>query len=200
MGLYSIHLFGGIGGGILGDIKAGNTPICAVEIEDYPRRVLLQRQLDGVLPIFPIWDDILTFSHDNTECRQFFDRAIAIRNRLLIAGGFPCQDISAAGKGAGIDGSKSGLWKEFARVIREIRPKSVWVENSPILTVRGIDRVLWDLAAMGYDSKWGVVSAADSIWNQGYPRLDHKRDRIWIAGQLPDSECIHGSEQPDTVV
>lgn len=88
-------------------------------------------------------------------------------------GGFPCQDISAAGKGAGLEGERSGLWSEFARIISEVRPRRVLVENSPMLTSRGLGRVLGDLAAMGYDAKWGVISAADT----GAP---HRRERIWI--------------------
>ena len=91
----------------------------------------------------------------------------------VISGGFPCQDISAAGKGAGITGSRSGLWKEFARIIGEVRPRYVFVENSPILTSRGLDVVLGDLATLGFDAEWGVLSAADV----GAP---HRRERVWI--------------------
>ena len=89
MGLYSIHLFAGAGGGILGDCLLGHTPICAVEIEEYPRRVLLQRQLDGILPLFPIWDDICSFSDSNPETAQFFRRAKEVAQELVICGGFP---------------------------------------------------------------------------------------------------------------
>lgn len=162
MGLRSIHLFAGAGGGILADLLLGHTPVCAVEIEEYPRRVLLQRQLDGILPVFPIWDDVKTF--DGTEWQGLAD---------VVCGGFPCQDISAAGKGAGIDGERSGLWSEFARIIREVRPRFVFVENSPMLTSRGLHRVLGDLAEMGFDAEWGVLGADDA----GAP---HIRKRVWI--------------------
>ncbi len=87
--MYTIHLFAGAGGGIAADRLLGHTPICAVEIEKYPRRVLLQRQLDGVLPAFPIWDDVKTFREDNPETAPFFNRAKEVRQELVIAGGFP---------------------------------------------------------------------------------------------------------------
>src|SRR5690606_31894660 len=141
-----LHLFAGAGGGVLGGMLLGHTCVCAVEIEPYPRKVLLQRQRDGILPKFPIWDDVRTF--DGKPWRGLVD---------VVCGGFPCQDISAAGKGAGITGSRSGLWSEFKRIIREVRPRFVWVENSPMLTSRGLGVVLADLAALGYNARWGVL-------------------------------------------
>ena len=93
--------------------------------------------------------------------------------RSVVSGGFPCQDISAAGKGAGIDGERSGMWKHMARIICEVKPRYVYVENSPMLTSRGLDVVLKDLATMGFDAEWGVFSAAQV----GAP---HLRKRIWI--------------------
>jgi len=89
LALYTIHLFAGAGGGILGDILLGHTPICAVELEEYPRRVLLQRQLDGILPVFPVWDDVKTFRSDNPATAGFFDRAREVKQELAICGGFP---------------------------------------------------------------------------------------------------------------
>ncbi|MDB4726460.1 DNA cytosine methyltransferase [bacterium] len=157
-----LALFAGAGGGILGGHLLGWKCVCAVEIEDYPRRVLLARQRDGILPEFPIWDDIKTF--DGNPWRKRVD---------VVSGGFPCQDISAAGSGEGIGGSRSGLWSEMARVIGEVQPRVVFVENSPMLTLRGLDRVLGDLATLGYDARWGVVSAE----NAG---AAHIRERIWI--------------------
>jgi DNA (cytosine-5)-methyltransferase 1 len=157
-----LHLFAGAGGGILGGILLGHTPVCAVEIEPYCRKVLLQRQRDGILPKFPIWNDVTTF--DGTPWRGKVD---------VVCGGFPCTDISCAGKGAGIKGKESGLWSEMARIIGEIRPKFAFMENSPMLTLRGLDRVLGDLSEMGYDAQWGVVGAC----HVGAP---HRRERIWI--------------------
>ena len=160
--LRELHLFAGAGGGILGGLLLGHVPVCAVELESYPRSVLLQRQRDGLLPWFPVWDDVCTF--DGNPWRGRVD---------LIAGGFPCQDISSAGKGAGIEGERSGLWSEFARIVGEVRPRFVFVENSPMLTSRGLGRVLGDLASLGFDAEWCVLGAADA----GAP---HLRERIWI--------------------
>ena len=89
MGLYSLHLFAGAGGGIIGDALLGHTPIGAIEIEEYPRKVLLQRQLDGVLPVFPVWDDVKTFRSDNPETAGFIARAKEVKKELVVCGGFP---------------------------------------------------------------------------------------------------------------
>ena len=157
-----LALFAGAGGGILAGQLLGWRTVCAVEIEPYPASVLLARQNDGLLPPFPVWDDVRTF--DGRPWRGIVD---------VVSGGFPCQDISVAGKGAGIEGERSGLWSEFARIIREVRPRFAFVENSPALTSRGLGRVLGDLAEMGFDAQWGVLGAADV----GAP---HHRKRIWI--------------------
>jgi len=87
--MYSIHLFSGAGGGVLADLLLGHTPIAACEIEAYPRQVLLQRQLDGVLPVFPIWDDITTLRSDNPECASAFAKWKEVSEELVICGGFP---------------------------------------------------------------------------------------------------------------
>ena len=87
--MYTIHLFAGAGGGLLGDLLLGHTPIAAVEIEEYPRRVLLQRQLDGFLPVFPIWDDVTTLRSDNPECSEAFAKWKEVSGELAICGGFP---------------------------------------------------------------------------------------------------------------
>jgi len=173
MAFNTFHLFAGAGGGILADILLGHIPVGAVEIEEYPRQVLLQRQRDGMLPPFPIWDDVCTFRSDNPETREYIERLRSIAGRLIIAGGFPCQDISCAGKGEGITGARSGLWSEMARIVCEIRPRHVYVENSPMLVGRGLAVVLGDLAKMGYNARWGIVGADDA----GAP---HRRKRIWI--------------------
>ena len=157
-----LALFAGAGGGILGGKLLGWRTVCAVEIDPYARKVLLARQADGCLDRFPIWDDVRTF--DGKRWRGTVD---------VISGGFPCQDISAAGKGAGITGTKSGLWSHMARIIGEVRPRFVFVENSPLLVSRGLAVVLGDLAEMGYDAIWGVLGAE----HVGAP---HKRHRLWI--------------------
>ena len=89
MELYTIHLFAGAGGGILADLILGHTPIAACEIEEYPRKILLQRQLDGILPVFPIWDDVTTLRADNPECAEAFAQWKEVNRELAICGGFP---------------------------------------------------------------------------------------------------------------
>jgi DNA (cytosine-5)-methyltransferase 1 len=157
-----LALFAGAGGGILGGKLLGWRTVCAVEWDAYAASVLIARQNDRVLPPFPIWDDVCSF--DGRPWQGRID---------VVSGGFPCQDISSAGKGAGIEGKRSGMWFQMARIIREVGPRYVFVENSPLLTRRGLNRVLGDLAAMGYDARWGVFGAHHA----GAP---HKRDRIWI--------------------
>ncbi len=157
-----LALFSGAGGGILGGHLLGWRTVCAVEFEPYAASVLAARQNDGILPPFPIWDDVRTF--DGRPWRGLVD---------VVSGGFPCQDISAAGNGAGIDGERSGLWREMARIVGEVRPRFVFVENSPLLVRRGLAVVLGDLTELGYDARWCVMGAADV----GAP---HQRDRIWI--------------------
>lgn len=161
-GMNELALFAGAGGGILGSYLLGWNTICAVERDAYAAQVLAQRQNDGILAPFPIWSDITTF--DGKPWKGIID---------VISGGFPCQDISSAGKGAGINGERSGLWAEMARIIGEIRPRYVFVENSPMLVSRGLTRVISDLAEMGYDAQWARFSAS----NFGAP---HQRDRIWV--------------------
>jgi DNA (cytosine-5)-methyltransferase 1 len=163
-----LALFAGAGGGILGGLLLGWRTVCAVEFDEHARNVLIARQNDGSLEPFPIWDDVRSF--DGKPWCGIVD---------VVSGGFPCQDISIAGKGKGIDGERSGLWGEFARVIREVRPRFVLVENSPALTFRGLGRVLGDLAEIGYNARWDVVSAASV-------GAVHLRERIWICAYLSE--------------
>lgn len=169
-GLNELALFAGAGGGILAGEFLGWRTVAAVEWEPYAASVLVARQNDGLLPPFPIWDDVQTF-----DGRPF-------RGRIdVVSGGFPCQDISVAGKGAGIDGERSGMWKHMARIVGEVRPRFVFVENSPALVTRGLGTVLSDLAALGYDCKWTVLGAADV----GAP---HQRDRFWLVAHAGRGE------------
>jgi len=170
-----LALFAGAGGGILGGKLLGWRTVCAVENNPYAASILVARQNDGTFKPFPVWDDICTF--DGKPWRGRVD---------VVSGGFPCQDISIAGKGDGLDGERSGLWREMARVVREVEPRFVFVENSPALTFRGLGDVLGDLAGMGYDARWGVLGAADA----GAP---HRRDRIWILAYA-SGERLQGRE------
>ncbi|WP_418910272.1 DNA cytosine methyltransferase [Achromobacter spanius] len=157
-----LALFAGAGGGILGGHLLGWRTVCAVEYNAYARSVLLARQNDRTFSPFPVWDDVRTF--DGRPWRGIVD---------VVSGGFPCQDVSIAGKGDGLDGERSGLWSEMARIIGEVRPRFAFVENSPVLTSRGLGRVLGDLASLGFDAEWGVLGAHHA----GAP---HLRDRLWL--------------------
>jgi len=167
-----LALFAGAGGGILGGVLLGWRTVCAVEINAYCARRLMQRQNEGHLPPFPIWDDVCTF--DGRPWRGRVD---------VVSGGFPCQDISFAGKGAGISGERSGLWGQMARIIREVQPRYAFVENSPALTVRGLGTVLGDLAEMGMDARWGVLGCFST-------GLCIQRERLWIVGSSPNGERL----------
>jgi len=157
-------LFAGIGGMSLGLERAGFTVRWQVEVEPYCENVLARH-----------WPDVLRRS----DVR--FAGAATLPPVDLIAGGFPCQDVSAAGRGVGIErGHRSGLWREFARIVRELRPSWVLVENVPALRRRGADIVVGDLEAAGY-ATWPLVVGARHV---GAP---HRRDRVWIVARLADA-------------
>lgn len=136
--------------------------VCYVEIEAYAAATLAARMEEGTMASAPIWSDVSTF--DGHRWRGRVD---------LITGGFPCQDISVAGAGAGLDGKRSGLWYEYARIIGEVQPKLVFIENVAALCVRGFDRVLASLAALGFNAEWDCFRASDA----GAP---HKRERVFV--------------------
>lgn len=171
-----LALFAGAGGGILGGKLLGWRTVCAVERDAYAAQVLAQRQNDGCLEPFPIWADVQSF--DGTAWRGVVD---------VVSGGFPCQDISCAGKGAGLYGERSGLWSEMARIIGEVEPKHAFIENSPMLVTRGLETVLSDLDAMGFDAEWGCIGASAV----GAP---HKRERLWIVATHP--KRVQEREEP----
>ncbi len=139
-----VSLFAGIGGFDLGFERAGMTCVAQVENDPYCNRVLAKHW-----PDVPRWGDITKL--DPAELPE----------HELMCGGFPCQDISNAGKRAGIDGERSGLWSEYVRLIRAVRPRIVVVENVAALLTRGLDRVLGDLAACGYHAEWDCIRSGD---------------------------------------
>nr|WP_213908657.1 DNA cytosine methyltransferase [Stutzerimonas nitrititolerans] len=157
-----LALFAGAGGGILGGHLLGWRTVCAVERNAHAAQILAQRQNDGALPAFPIWSDVRSF--DGRPWHGLVD---------VVSSGFPCQDISNSGEKEGIEGARSGLWKETARIVREVGPRYVFVENVAALLVRGVDVVLGDLAKMGFDARWGVLGTADLGGHQA-------RERVWI--------------------
>lgn len=153
-----ISLFTGVGGMDLGLERAGWRCVAQVEIDQYCRRVLDQH-----------WPNVPKFG----DVREFKRSSVHGCTVDLIAGGFPCQDISNAGLRAGITGARSGLWSEFLRLIRAFRPTFALIENVAALRRRGLDKVLSDLAQSGYDAEWDCLPAAAF----GAP---HVRDRLFI--------------------
>jgi DNA (cytosine-5)-methyltransferase 1 len=157
-----LDLFSGIGGFSLGLKRAGMRTVGFCEIDPYCQQVLRKHW-----PDVPVWGDVRELTA--AAFKQFpSDCGVDV-----ICGGFPCQDISVAGKGAGIGGERSGLWSEYARIIGEVRPRYVIVENVAALLGRGLERVLGDLAALGFDAEWHCIPASAV----GAP---HRRDRVWI--------------------
>jgi DNA (cytosine-5)-methyltransferase 1 len=156
-----LDLFSGIGGFSLGLESVGMETVAFCEQDGYARRVLKKHW-----PTTWIYEDIKTLTAKRLK-------ADGIGPVDLVCGGFPCQDISCAGKGAGIEGSRSGLWSEMHRIIREVRPHWVIAENVPALRSRGADRVLSDLETAGY-TPWPLVVGAI------HAGREHHRKRIFI--------------------
>jgi DNA (cytosine-5)-methyltransferase 1 len=155
-----LDLFSGAGGWSLGLERAGYRTVAFCECDETARAVLAKHW-----PGVPCYPDV----RDLTADRLVAD-GIAVD---CIAAGWPCQDLSYAGKGAGLAGERSGLWREVARLVRELRPQYVFLENVSALLGRGLGDVLGDLAEVGYDAEWHCIPAA----HVGAP---HRRDRIWI--------------------
>ena len=144
--MYGLDLFSGIGG-ITEALAEWVTPVAYCEYDKYVRTVLLSRMLERKIPCAPIWSDVRTLKSD------------FIPPVDIIYGGFPCQDISAAGRGAGLVGKRSALYWELHRLVADIRPAFVFLENVPAIRTRGLDVVVRSLADVGYDSRWTRISA-----------------------------------------
>jgi len=172
----TMHLFAGIGGGLLADRILGHTPLVAVEWEPYACQVLRERVADGWFPGMHVWEGDV----------QLFDPSEYTGRVDCIHAGFPCQDISVAGKQAGIaEGTRSGLYREVLRIAGIVRPPYIFLENVAAITSKGLDQVLKDLAEMGYDSKWACLRASDV----GAP---HHRDRWWCLCTHTDDQRLQG--------
>ena len=176
----ALSLFSGAGG--LDLAVRISEPQCRTlaycERDPYAAAILVARMEDEALDHAPVWDDVVTFPSE-----QF-------RGRVdLVHGGFPCQDISVAGAGAGLDGDRSGLWFAMLDVIRDVECRWMFLENVSALVTRGLDRVLADLAALGFDAvpawvdgEWTTLRASDV----GAP---HRRERCFIlARRASDAE------------
>ncbi|TKD50203.1 DNA cytosine methyltransferase [Sphingomonas baiyangensis] len=166
-----LDLFSGIGGFSLGLERTGGFKTVAFcEIEEFPRRVLAKHW-----PEVPCYHDIRELTGERLAAD-----GIAVD---AICGGFPCQDISIAGQGAGLEGDRSVLWYEYARLIGELRPRYVIVENVSALLHRGLDAVLGCLASLGFDAEWHCIPASAV----GAP---HERDRIWIVAYTYNGQRV----------
>lgn len=160
----TMHLFAGHGGGLLADLILGHKPVVAVEWDGYACQVLRERAADGWFPGLSVWEgDVRLF--DPSEYAGKVD---------CIHAGFPCQDISVAGKQAGVsEGTRSGLYREVLRIAGVVRPKQLFLENVSAILGNGLGTVLGDLASMGYDCRWLCIRASDV----GAP---HHRDRWFL--------------------
>lgn len=156
-----LDIFSGIGGFSIGLEKAGMETLAFCEMEKYGKKLLNKYWPD--VPVFP---DVCELNS-----ATFVEHGLEVPN--VIAGGFPCQDISCAGKQAGIGGERSGLWKEFKRLIDELEPNYAIAENVANLRSNGLVTVLYDLWEIGYNAEWHCIPASAI----GAP---HRRDRIWI--------------------
>jgi len=167
-----MHLFAGIGGGLLCDLILGHTPIVAVEWEPYACKVLRERATEGWFPGLHVWEgDVRLF--DPSEYTGIVD---------CIHAGFPCQDISVAGKQAGVsEGTRSGLYREVLRIAGVVRPKQLFLENVSAILSNGLGTVLGDLAALGYDTRWLCIRASDVGAN-------HQRDRWFLLANADSAQ------------
>lgn len=171
-----LSLFSGIGGidVALSDVVR---PIAYCEIDPFCQAVLLSRMATGDLVHAPIWDDIKTLR----ICRSEIDIDI-------IYGGFPCQDISIAGHGKGLEGERSGLFFEIVRLCREIKPRFIFLENVPAITSRGGTEVVREITAMGYDCRWCIISAASV-------GALHRRERWFLLANAQHERCLQSELQ-----
>jgi len=161
-----LDLFSGIGGFSLGLERTGGFETVAFcEIEKFPQQVLAKHW-----PNIPIYEDVRNVTRERLNADGIFPD--------VITGGFPCQDISVAGKQAGIgEGTRSGLWSECARILGEFRPRYAIFENVTALLSgndgKWFERVLWDISQVGYDAEWHCIPASEL-------GAHHHRDRVWI--------------------
>lgn len=170
-----LDLFSGIGG-ITKALEGYVEPVAYCEIDRYCQAVLLSRMATGDLPLAPIWDDIKTLT------------ASEIPPVDIIYGGLPCQDISCAGRGVGLEGERSGLFFEIIRLAQEIQPSFIFLENVPAIRTRGLGVILKALAALRYDCRWGMLSASDVGAN-------HKRQRWFLLAYSQSDGC--GRQRPE---
>jgi len=176
--LNGLDLFSGIGGLSIA-LNEWVRPIAYCEIDPYCQGVLMSRFTDGTLPQAPIWDNISTLRGATLPPGERYTVDI-------IYGGFPCQDISVAGHGKGLEGERSRLFYEIMRLAKEIKPKFIFLENVPAICARGGLRITQQITSLGYDCRWCVISAA-SIG------AHHKRERWFLLAHAQHN----GSSAPE---
>lgn len=173
MKLKVLDLFSGIGGFSLGLERAGMETVAFCENDFHCQKVLMKHW-----PSVKLFSNVKNLSYQDGELIYSIpgkiDEEIKLKTEInVIAGGFPCQDISIGGKGIGLKGERSGLWSQYKRLIDEIRPEYAIIENVERLRKKGLGIVLRDLCEIGYDAEWHCITA-DAIG------LPHQRDRLWI--------------------
>lgn len=181
----TMHLFAGHGGGLLADLILGHTPVVAVEWDGYACQVLRERAADGWFPGLRVWEGDV----------RMFDPSPYAGGVDCIHAGFPCQDISVAGKQAGVsEGTRSGLYREVLRIAGVVRPKQLFLENVSAILSNGMGTVLGDLAALGYNTRWLCIRASDV----GAP---HHRDRWFLLananGENRSASCLGQDTRTD---
>lgn len=164
--LHGLDCFSGIGG-LSKALEPWVETVAYCERDPYAQGVLLSRMLEGALDAAPIWDDVSTL------------RGSMLPRIDIIFGGFPCQDISVAGDGAGLEGKRSGLFFEVVRLVEETKATFVFLENVPAIRARGLDVVVEELAKLGYDCRWTTLSAQEV----GAP---HLRERWFLLAAHPE--------------
>ena len=189
-------LFSGVGGIEIGFEKEGFKSEWFIENEPYAKAVLKKR-----FPETIIYDDVTKINFRT------------VRKVDVLTGGFPCQDISGAGKKVGIEGSRSSLWRYYLEAIRILRPRVAFIENVSALAIRGLNVVLADLAKIGYDVEWYNISASavgafhqrERIFIIAYPNRNRESDESLnegagqrIMGEVPNSECFRSSKQGES--
>lgn len=173
--LNGLDLFSGIGG-IAEALEPWVRTVAYCERDRYATAVLLSRMARGEIRVAPIWDNVLT-----------------LRGNLLppidfISGGFPCQDVSVAGDGLGLEGERSGLFFEIIRLVGDIKPRLVFLENVPAITTRGGLRIVAEFAALGFDCRWLLISAAEA----GAP---HIRERWFLLAHANSKRLPGGADK-----
>jgi len=187
--IYGLDLFSGIGGLTIA-LQEWVVPIAYCENDRYAQAVLLSRMSEGELPIAPIWDDVKTLRA----------RHLPVKPDIITAG-FPCQDISVAGVGRGLEGKRSGLFFEIIRLANELRPKFIFLENVSGIATRGGWGVSTALSEIRYDSRWGMLSAYD----MGAPHIrerwfclaysnDSRKQQPKRSGQIKRERSCNGSK------